>query len=164
GIGRFAMMIALVRGGETVMGWIHDPLAGTTLLAERGAGAWHLGPYTATAPRRIPQNAQDLSAMTVALHHRVFGPHLGLFGRNLRLGSAAHDYWALAEGRVQIVSYRRLKPWDHAAGVLIHEEAGGYARLLSGEPYRPAASNQEGLLCTPSASVWENIAALTRAS
>ena len=164
GVARFAMMIALIRGGETVMGWIHEPLAGTTLLAEQGAGAWHMGPDTAPTSRRIPEVTPALSDMTVALHHRAFGPHLGQFGRNLRLGSAAHDYWALVEDRIQVLAYRRLKPWDHAAGILIHDEAGGYARLLNGEPYRPAGGPQEGLLCAPTAELWENIAALARST
>jgi len=38
-----AVIVALVRGGETVAGWIHDPLTGTTVTAERGAGCWQDG-------------------------------------------------------------------------------------------------------------------------
>jgi len=163
GIDRFAMMIALVRKGETTMGWIHDPITGATLVAERGAGAWLIDADMTATARRLPVCDGNLATMTTALHHRVFGAHLGKFERNLRLGSAAHDYWGLAEGRIQIVSYRRLKPWDHAAGILIHAEAGGYARLLDGQPYRPASANQEGLLCAPTAAVWEDVADLTRA-
>jgi fructose-1,6-bisphosphatase/inositol monophosphatase family enzyme len=45
----------------------------------------------------------------------------------------------------------KLMPWDHAAGVLIHAEAGGYTALLDGNPYLPtifeggviSASNRE---------------------
>jgi len=159
GVGRFAMIVALVRGGETLMGWIHDPLAGVTLAAEKGAGAWQVKPDGTTAPVRIPPIAPDISEMISAHHHRAFGPKLGAFARNVHLGSAAHDYWSAADGRVQIVSYRKLRPWDHAAGVLIHAEAGGYNRLLSGEPYRPIAG-QEGLLCAPNADIWARVAAL----
>ena len=28
-------------------------------------------------------------------------------------------------------------PWDHAAGVLIHAEAGGYSQLTDGRTYAP---------------------------
>ena len=40
GVPRFAVMVALVQRCETVMGWIHDPLTGKTVAAEKGAGAW----------------------------------------------------------------------------------------------------------------------------
>jgi fructose-1,6-bisphosphatase/inositol monophosphatase family enzyme len=159
GVERFATMVALVRGGETVMGWIHDPLTARTLWAEKGAGALVEGPDNAPSPQCIVQDDRSLPEMTVALHHKAFGPHLGKFKRNLRLGSAAHDYWSLVDGRAEILSYRRLRPWDHAAGVLIHGEAGGYGRLLTGRHYRPLP-DQEGLLCAPNAEVWRETAAL----
>jgi fructose-1,6-bisphosphatase/inositol monophosphatase family enzyme len=49
-----------------------------------------------------------------------------------------------------------LKPWDHAAGVLIHHEAGGYGALLSGEAYRPTMT-KDRLLLAPDAESWEAI-------
>jgi fructose-1,6-bisphosphatase/inositol monophosphatase family enzyme len=100
-----------------------------------------------------------MSEMISAHHHRAYGPHLGEFARNVHLGSAAHDYWATVEGRVHIVTYRRLRPWDHAAGVLIHAESGGHNGLLGGTPYRPV-SEAEGLLCAPNAETWARCAAL----
>jgi fructose-1,6-bisphosphatase/inositol monophosphatase family enzyme len=39
-------------------------------------------------------------------------------------------------------------PWDHAAGVLLHQEAGGYSAHFDGTPYRPTAT-AGGLLCAP---------------
>jgi len=161
GIDRFAMMVALVQGGETVMGWIHNPLTGETLWAEKGAGAAVQAPNDSVTLQRIAPPTKPLSEMTVAMHHKAFGPHLGKFKRNLRLGSAAHDYWSLVDGRADLLSYRRLRPWDHAAGVLIHAEACGYGRLLTGQPY-PPLPDQEGLLCAPSPAVWEEVTALLK--
>jgi fructose-1,6-bisphosphatase/inositol monophosphatase family enzyme len=159
GVGRFAMIVALARGKETVMAWIHDPLAGETLAAERGAGTWRFKLGRGGERLRIPPSSPELSQMITAHHHRAYGPHLGKFHRNVHLGSAAHDYWAAVDGRVQIITYRRLRPWDHAAGVLIHKEAGGYNGLLNGEPYRPVAES-EGLVCAPTADAWARVAAL----
>ena len=82
------------------------------------------------------------------------------FARNVRHGSAAHDYWAISEGRIQLLAYRRLKPWDHAAGTLIHAEAGGINKLLNGAPYRPGMPDQEGLLSAPDAELWNKVAAM----
>src|ERR1700675_4019087 len=39
----FAVMVALVREGETVMSWIHDPVTRRTASAVAGEGAWHDG-------------------------------------------------------------------------------------------------------------------------
>ncbi len=155
---RFAVMVALVRGGQTVLGWIHDPVSGNSLWAEQGAGTWL---QTDSNTRRLtirPQDGKPLSDMIAELHHPDFNLFKGKFARITRLGSAAHDYWAMADGRMQVLCYRRIKPWDHAAGVLIHAEAGGYNRLLSGEPYNPCIRDQTGLLCAPNPEIWEHVA------
>ena len=159
---KFAVVVALVCGGETVMGWIHNPTAGTSIRAEQGGGSWVAGGTNEGERRQriYGPPAGDLSEMTAALHHRDLSLLKGKFGRITRLGSAAHDYWSLAEGDMQVLCYRRLKPWDHAAGLLIHEEAGGYNRLLSGERYSPRAKDQMGLLCAPNAQVWQCVADL----
>jgi fructose-1,6-bisphosphatase/inositol monophosphatase family enzyme len=160
GVARFAVMLALVKRGETVMGWIHEPLAARTLFAEKGAGAWQVNVAGEVTRQSIPKEPFALKDMVVALHHKAFAPLRGRFARNVRLGSAAHDYWALSEGRIQVLSYRRLKPWDHAAGALIHAESGGYNRLLEDRPYRPAVLDEEGLLCAPSRTVWDSVVAM----
>jgi fructose-1,6-bisphosphatase/inositol monophosphatase family enzyme len=40
GHGPFGIMVALLRGGETVATWLLDPLGGTCVLAEAGGGAF----------------------------------------------------------------------------------------------------------------------------
>ena len=64
-----------------------------------------------------------------------------LFAGITQQGSAAQDYMALADGRLDFRLFKLLNPWDHAAGVLMVEEAGGYVRLLSGKPYAPIRNN-----------------------
>jgi fructose-1,6-bisphosphatase/inositol monophosphatase family enzyme len=97
--------------------------------------------------------------MTAGLYNRDLAVLKGKFARIVRLGSAAHDYWSLTDGRMQVLAFRRLKPWDHAAGVLIHAEAGGYSKMLSGQDYAPAAQDQVGILCTPTEAIWRAIVA-----
>ena len=167
----FASIIALVSQGETVLGWIHDPLSGRTLWAEKGKGCWRRPPKALSTPRDarvlIPEDVKragvDLKSLNAALYNREFAGAKGHFARNVRQGSAAHDYWALAEGRLHVSGYKNLKPWDHAAGLLIHAEAGGYHRLLSGAAYSPVAAGQTNLLSTPSEDVWQRIEALAHA-
>ena len=45
-------------------------------------------------------------------------------------------------------------PWDHAAGVLIHAEAGGYAAYLEGGAYDPIRIDASGLLLAPDPASW----------
>ena len=56
-----------------------------------------------------------------------------------RVGSIGREYLDLALGNIQFAGFdATLKPWDHAAGVLIHTESGGYNRLgKSDNTYRP---------------------------
>lgn len=160
----FASVVALVSGGETVLGWIHDPLSERTLWAEKRKGCWRRPPKGNDARILLPADIRrpdvDLNTLSAALYNREFAGAKGKFARNAHQGSAAHDYWALAEGRLHVSGYKNLKPWDHAAGTLIHAEAGGYRRLLSGAAYSPVVAGQTGLLSAPSAEVWEKVAAL----
>lgn len=166
----FASVVALVSQGETVLGWIHDPLTGRTLWAEKGKGAWRRPLQAVSAPSDtrvrlhsdITRPGVDLKSLNAALYNKQFAGAKGTFARNVMQGSAAHDYWALAEGRLHLSGYKNLKPWDHAAGVLIHSEAGGYARLLSGTPYSPVVAGQAGILSAPSEDVWRRVAALAQ--
>ncbi|MBY0508617.1 MAG: inositol monophosphatase [Rhodospirillaceae bacterium] len=160
GVACFAVMVALVRHGETLAGWIHDPVANRTLWAEKGRGAWLAEGGAAAVKVQVPRPQRDaLSAMTAGLYNRDLAALKGKFARIVRLGSAAHDYWSLSDGRMQVLAFRRLKPWDHAAGVLIHTEAGGYNKMLSGQDYSPAAQDQVGILCTPTKGIWQSIVA-----
>lgn len=156
GYAAFAVVVALVEDGETTMGWMHEPLEARTLWAAKGQGTW-LDDYRQTLDST---EETDLSGMAASLYHRAFKPAGKSFARTSRIGSAAHEYWALAENRVQVSSFSRLKPWDHAAGVLMHEEAGGYSALLDGTPYKPAAQDQKGILSAPSKAVWDQVHAL----
>jgi myo-inositol-1(or 4)-monophosphatase len=69
---------------------------------------------------------------------------------------AAYEYRLVAEGLVHFSLHYKLMPWDHAAGVLIHAEAGGYSALLDGSPY--AASRHEGgIISAPDRATYELI-------
>ncbi len=48
----------------------------------------------------------------------------------------------------------KLMPWDHAAGVLIHQEAGGFSALLDGTPY-DATRHEGGIISAPDRATYE---------
>jgi fructose-1,6-bisphosphatase/inositol monophosphatase family enzyme len=149
---RFAVIVALVVDGVTRMGWIHDPVPNRTVVAEQGQGAWQDGTRLKVAAE-LP-----LSQMTGSIKRtgRVAEQALHI----ARRGSAAHDYLDLATGRQHFAHFRRLMPWDHAAGVLIHQEAGGFAMMLNNSPYTPILHADGQLLLTPGEQSWREISAL----
>jgi fructose-1,6-bisphosphatase/inositol monophosphatase family enzyme len=72
----------------------------------------------------------------------------------LQLRCAAAEYLMLAAGRIHYALYRRLLPWDHAAGQLIHAEAGGHSAHFDGATYAPLPASREGLLLAPDRASW----------
>ena len=158
GTANFAAGLPLAHGGETRASWIHDPLTGVTVTAERGAGAWLDGRRLAVAP------AHDPASMSGAVSFRYGKRPLirKIAGRTERVGSvfqlrcAGQEYLALARAQSHFSLYHRLMPWDHAAGQLIHREAGGYSARLDGSDYRPFHVDG-GLLLAPDRDSWEAI-------
>ncbi|OAN43924.1 inositol-1-monophosphatase [Paramagnetospirillum marisnigri] len=148
---RFAVIIALVVDKITRAGWIYDPVAGRMVVAEQGSGAWLGGDrlsVLAPAPLEKMTGSVKRSAHLVSKVAKV--------GRK---GSAAHDYIDLVTGVLHFAHFARLMPWDHAAGVLIHAEAGGYSSLLNHKPYQPIPC-KAGLLLAPSEGSWRSLKVL----
>jgi fructose-1,6-bisphosphatase/inositol monophosphatase family enzyme len=69
------------------------------------------------------------------------------------LRCAAHEYRTAAAGFCHVLLYARLMPWDHAAGWLLHREAGGYSAHFDGTPYH-ATHFGGGLICAPDEATW----------
>jgi fructose-1,6-bisphosphatase/inositol monophosphatase family enzyme len=123
-------MVALVRKDRIEAAWIHDPLGGETAVAQAGAGAWIADRRLLVAPPERPVKS---------------------------LRSAAHEYLRLARGEIHYALFTKLMPWDHAAGVLVHAEAGGQSAYLDGAPYRPSAITAQPLLLAPDAQTWRRL-------
>ena len=71
-------------------------------------------------------------------------------------GSAAIDYARLVDGETDFNLYWRSLPWDHAAGVLLCEEAGASARRPDRTAYA-AHQTGAGLLAAAGEVAWESI-------
>ncbi len=156
----FTVIVALVRGGMVRAGWIHHVLDDAYVSAEEGGGAWdNNGNRLQVAP------AAPLGEMTAALYvsaRRTPELYERIKALRPRLGPRSHmscagsEYLALARGSTHYAIFTRLLPWDHAAGHLIHAEAGGYAAMLDERPYRPEPI--EGiLLIAPDEGTWHEL-------
>lgn len=154
----FAVMVALVRRGDTVAGWIHDPVGNRTATAALGSGAWLAGDRLSVA------TPAPLAESTGAIKNRFFDRRMrdameekkGALRETFDLYCAGHEYLRLATGEAHFALYRRMMPWDHAPGVLIHREAGGYGARLNGLPYS-ATETEGGLLLAPDRDSWRTL-------
>lgn len=161
GLPLFGVMAAVVRNGETVGGIIYDPLGDDAYVAEKGGGAFVRRPdgysmqlAVATSPgldqmvgttstsflpaESRPRVLANLAKVRVAANYRT----------------AAHEYRLLAGGNTHFAAYNKLMPWDHLAGCLIAQEAGGYVARLDGSPYLPVHRGG-GLLVTTDIDAWK---------
>ncbi len=149
---RFATAVALVQGTRTVAGWIHDPVADDTATVEVGGGAWLRAEGRGPVRLGVGGQGLPLARLEASVTRKPPSFHAA-FARVRRQGSAAHDYRDLASGRLHVATFSRLMPWDHAAGVLLHAEAGGHGALIDGRPYCPTL--REGIvLLAPDLDQW----------
>ncbi|MBB4265331.1 inositol monophosphatase family protein [Roseospira visakhapatnamensis] len=150
----FGVIVALVHRGETVAGWILDPLAERLAMAELGAGATVNG-----QPARVTSPPGPLDAFRGC----AFGPRERALRGHVRtvpvIRSAAQVYLRLVTNDFQFAAFSRLMPWDHAAGVLIHAEAGGYGRLIDGSAYAPTLRAGD-IVFAPDKASWTRMTGL----
>jgi len=155
----FGSMVCLAHRGELLASWIHDPARSRTAVAEKGSGAVMSGEKLKTN-----SNITNLEQMTVSLSdsHKNWLKERGRNGLgpipNMapRHGSVAHDYISLAAGEFNFVQYRRLNPWDHAPGILLFREAGGFDQMIATrERYLPKIYTQDCLFLSSNIDVWE---------
>lgn len=159
---RFTVVVALCLGGETIAGWIHRPVTGRTACAEAGGGAWldgqrmQLHPPPSSATEMIGAMGWGLAKRLKDPLHRIYGAFEAVKAHVVHYRCTGLEYMDLAAGTLHYAAYRKLKPWDHAAGVLLHREAGGHSGYVSdGRAYRPVMPHQDLFLVAPDRAAWE---------
>jgi fructose-1,6-bisphosphatase/inositol monophosphatase family enzyme len=152
----FGIMVALVDGGETLAGWLLDPLTGRLCHASAGRGATINGePVTARG------SGQDLlvagiSTLFIAEPRRS-ETLARAEGRLNMVGiprCAAEQYPRIVLGVNDVALFERTYAWDHAPGVIFVSEAGGHVARPDGSPYR-VGDSRSGLLAASSRRAWD---------
>lgn len=161
GLPLFAVMAAVVSGGETVAGIVYDPMGDDWMLAEKGGGAWRVradGERIRLAFAEPKRLEQMVGYASVAFLPQELRPEVLANLAKARLFAnyrcAGHEYRTLVSGFADFALYSKLMPWDHLAGTLMVQEAGGYVARLDGEPYRPHHVDG-GLIVAADRSAWE---------
>jgi fructose-1,6-bisphosphatase/inositol monophosphatase family enzyme len=160
GLPLFGVMAAAIRRGEIVAGVIHDPICHDFAYAERDGGAWLEYADGRQTPLRVAppvpvdkmEGIVGTTFLPQPLRNTVNG-NLSRLATSTWLRCAAHEYRLAAAGHCHLLFYNKLMPWDHAAGWLLHREAGGYSAHFDGTPYRPTDLSG-GLICAPDEASW----------
>ena len=161
GSARFGCMLALVKGGEVVAGWIYDIMGERMAIAEKGAGVTLNGADLSFDERKAPAAFQEINGFIgLKFLPKIIRPEieerLADIASYKSYACAAHDYLALLEGEQDFSMYTRIKPWDHLAGSLLVREAGGESLKWDKTPYL-AGDEWGGLINTPDKALWPRI-------
>jgi len=157
----FGIMVALAEAGETRAGWIYDPLSGRLCHAHRGGGAFVDGEQVSA---RSTGSVPPVAAISLVFMDQTrreamkahIAPHYALVDIPR---CAAEQYPRLVLGVNDVSIFERTLAWDHAAGVLFVNEAGGKAARPDGRPYRVDEAHLPGLIGAASPVLWDELAA-----
>jgi fructose-1,6-bisphosphatase/inositol monophosphatase family enzyme len=156
----FAVMAATIVRGQIASGVIFDPAYREWAYALRDGGAWLEREGGTKSSLQVAQPVELSKMEGIATTSFLPEPLRSTVQSNLKkLAStnafrcAAHEYRMAASGYCHFLFYNRLMPWDHAAGWLLHHEAGGYSAHFDGSSYHPTHLTG-GLICTPDEASW----------
>lgn len=151
----FVIIVALSVAKKIRAGWIYAPIYQQIGVAEEGGGAW-LG----KEQLNLSGSLLSVDQMRGSLGRR-FRNFPGIKKKFAALSNASccgMEYLNIASGKLDFVHFRRLKPWDHAAGDLIIREAGGIASYLDGTRYQVGDTPNKGLLIARDQKCWNSVA------
>lgn len=140
GLDHFAISIGYYRNGQPELGIIYRPMSDEWFIAARNQGAFHNGSRCHTAAfsqlnqsligtgffyDRGLQMRQTLAAIQALFEQDIHGIR--------RMGTASLDLCMVGCGIFGGFFEFDLAPWDHAAGRLFVEEAGGIVSNCEGD-------------------------------
>lgn len=159
----FGTILAVTVKGETVAGIIHDPALGDTVISLKGAGAFQQKRNCEPVRLKVAEpielgrmvGAMACSHMDEPDRSRVAG-NMAKIKMTFAFNCSAYEYWMASSGKLHFIGHPKLMPWDHLAGVLTHQEAGGHTAKFDGTPYRPGEISG-GIISAPDRESWEMI-------
>ncbi|MFF7375495.1 inositol monophosphatase family protein [Streptomyces massasporeus] len=140
----FCTLVALAHRGTLLASWTYAPARDRLGTAQRGKGAHLDGERLFSG---VPEPGRDLRVATSHPDYTTDEEKHALLGLRADgvaprpCGSAGLEYLAVARGELDAVAFSWEAAWDHAAGLLLVEEAGGAHLTLAGEPFRIAGGN-----------------------
>lgn len=137
GLPYFAISVALIRNGKSVLGVVYNPVSKEIFAAERGRGAF-------LNSERLQKNnvARELSEALANVDMKRLSSKLSSvlaskppYASQRNFGASTLDWCYTATGRYDVYLHGGQKLWDYAAGSLILEEAGGFFCSLENDDF-----------------------------
>lgn len=157
----FGILIALAVNGMTQAGWLYDPLTGRMCHAVADIGAFIDGQrvHARESGETPPVAGISLLYVDPGKRQTIIDRAEGRLNMVDIPRCAAEQYPRVVLGQNDLALFERTLPWDHAAGVLFLNEAGGRALRPDGSPYR-VDDPRLGLLAAASPRLWDMGAAI----
>lgn len=167
GLAVFGTIIAVVENGKTVFGLLYDPVLDDWVFATRGRGAYYASgrqdpqPISTRGARPLSAakgfvSLDNLDATARTLVVKDYEPVYQL--QDIRC--SCHEYRLLASGQADFLRSFLLNPWDHAAGILVLLEAGGWAKVAGITDYAPTI-HEGHVIAASCREIGEQIRSLT---
>lgn len=159
----FCTLVALVRHGVLHASWTYAPARDQLATAVRGGGAFLDGERLFAGP---PEPGRDLRVATSHPDYTTEDQKRALLALRTdgvaprACGSAGLEYLAIARGESDATAFSWEAAWDHAAGLLLVEEAGGAHLTLTGEPFRVTGGNSLPFTAARDAATARRVAGL----
>ena len=156
GLPYFAISVALIRNGQSVLGLVYDPVAKEVFAAERGRGAFLNG------ERMLPRKSvQDISSALANVDLKRLDAKLAAilaskppYASQRNFGASTLDWCYTAAGRYDMYLHGGQKLWDYAAGSLILQEAGGHVCCLEHDDFTHANVWQRSVIAALDADMF----------
>jgi len=156
----FAIIVCLVHKAETIAGWILDVPRGRMAVAHKGSGVTIDGIAVRGEGKNRAPNGLVGYRVRKQVDRQLSASQRQRLGRLTTLRCAGVEYLEILSGRMDFCLYRRVKPWDHAAGALMMLEAGGDALRFDGSAYGPSQELNGGIIAAPSRDVLAEVRAV----
>lgn len=137
GLPYFAVSVALIREGKSVLGVVYDPVANEMFAAEHERGAFLNGEKLLGRETVIPM-AQALASVDMKRLKKKLVTQLAAnppYSSQRNFGASALDWCYSAIGRYDMYLHGGQKLWDYAAGALIFTESGGHVCCIETDDF-----------------------------
>jgi myo-inositol-1(or 4)-monophosphatase len=158
GLPYFAVSVALMRKGRSVLGVVYDPVADEAFYAQAGQGAYLNGerlPIKTHVPHLRNAMAQvDFKRLPGKLAEALASHPPYSSQRNF--GASTLEWCYVAAGRFDVYLHGGQKLWDYAAGSLILEEAEGFMATLQHDDFWADRLWQRSVLAARDGALFES--------
>ena len=155
GLPYFAISVALMQQGKTVLGVIYNPVSDEMFYATKGGGAF-LNGIALPLKKYVPKLSRAMANVDLKRLDRKFAAKIAAYppyASQRNYGACALEWCYTAAGYFDLYLHGGQKPWDYAAGSLILEESGGrmcgfdYDDYWAGSPWKRSviAASDPGL-------------------